>query len=300
MHDIDQTTDQMVRSVLAYAENRLRMDPVPLDIGTLPADQLYARLAGLIRDSARHPDEVLGVYSSVIAPSIISADSTRFLGLHPGRADQGQPAVRHARVLRVDPGHLVARGVGRDRGREHRAAADLRRGRAAGERRRLLRLRAGPRATSPRWPWRARPRRSGSATPGKGRRLRVVVSTDAHSSIVNTLRLLEMDALEVETPDHRLTGEAVRGGDRGRPRRLRRGSRRVHVRHHQRRHRRRPRGRRRRGQGARLVVPRRRGVRRVRASSPTPSSPSTPASSWPTPSSSTRTSGCSRRSTAVP
>ena len=34
MHSVDQTTDQMVRSVLAYAENRLRMDPVPLDRGT--------------------------------------------------------------------------------------------------------------------------------------------------------------------------------------------------------------------------------------------------------------------------
>jgi aromatic-L-amino-acid decarboxylase len=36
-------------------------------------------------------------------------------------------------------------------------------------------------------------------------RWRVVVGTDAHSSIINTLRLLEMDALVVETPDHRLT-----------------------------------------------------------------------------------------------
>ena len=36
MHEIDQTTEQMVRSVLAYAENRLRMDPVPLDIGDPP------------------------------------------------------------------------------------------------------------------------------------------------------------------------------------------------------------------------------------------------------------------------
>ena len=43
-----------------------------------------------------------------------------------------------------------------------------------------------------------------------GRRLRVVVGTDAHSSIVNTLRLLEMDALVVDTPDHRLTAETVR------------------------------------------------------------------------------------------
>ena len=59
MHEVDQTTEQMVRSVLAYAENRLRMDPVPLDIGTLPAADLNARLAGLIRSSPRHPDEVL-------------------------------------------------------------------------------------------------------------------------------------------------------------------------------------------------------------------------------------------------
>ena len=33
MHEVDETTEQMVRSVLAYAENRLRMNPVPLDKG---------------------------------------------------------------------------------------------------------------------------------------------------------------------------------------------------------------------------------------------------------------------------
>jgi glutamate/tyrosine decarboxylase-like PLP-dependent enzyme len=37
----------------------------------------------------------------------------------------------------------------------------------------------------------------------------VVVGSDAHSSIVNTLRLLEMSALVVNTPDHRLTADAV-------------------------------------------------------------------------------------------
>jgi len=45
MHEVDQTTDMMVRSVLAYAENRLRMDPVPLDKGTLPAAELWDRIA---------------------------------------------------------------------------------------------------------------------------------------------------------------------------------------------------------------------------------------------------------------
>ena len=34
MHSVDATTEQMIRSVLAYAENRLRLNPVPLDKGS--------------------------------------------------------------------------------------------------------------------------------------------------------------------------------------------------------------------------------------------------------------------------
>jgi aromatic-L-amino-acid decarboxylase len=41
MHEVDQNTENMLRSVLAYAENRLRMSPVPLDKGTLAIDELY-------------------------------------------------------------------------------------------------------------------------------------------------------------------------------------------------------------------------------------------------------------------
>src|SRR5436190_12920625 len=83
MHGIDQNTDSMVRSVLAYAENRLRLDPVPLDQGTLTAEQLNDRLSTVIRPQGRGVDEVLGAFASVIAPSIISADSPRFLGFIP-------------------------------------------------------------------------------------------------------------------------------------------------------------------------------------------------------------------------
>jgi glutamate/tyrosine decarboxylase-like PLP-dependent enzyme len=43
----------------------------------------------------------------------------------------------------------------------------------------------------------------------QGRRLRVLVGSDAHSSVSNALRLLEMDALVVATPDHRLTADTV-------------------------------------------------------------------------------------------
>ncbi len=51
-------------------------------------------------------------------------------------------------------------------------------------------------------------RRAGAA--GHDRRFRAVVGGDAHSSIGNTLRILEMGALTVTTPDHRLTGAALR------------------------------------------------------------------------------------------
>ncbi len=45
---------------------------------------------------------------------------------------------------------------------------------------------------------------------GSPRRFRVAISADAHSSITNALRILEMDALIVHTDDHRLTGGALR------------------------------------------------------------------------------------------
>ena len=61
--------------------------------------------------------------------------------LHPGRADQGLAAVRHADLVRVDPGHLLAGGGGRDPRRERGAAADRRPRRDAGDGGRLLRLR---------------------------------------------------------------------------------------------------------------------------------------------------------------
>ena len=83
MHSVDPTTEQMIRSVLAYAENRLRLDPVPLDEGSRDPAELDAALRGLLGDEPHNPDQVLGVYASVIAPAVLSADSPRFLGFIP-------------------------------------------------------------------------------------------------------------------------------------------------------------------------------------------------------------------------
>ena len=83
MHSVDPTTESMIRSVLAYAENRLRLNPVPLDHGSQDPAELEAALGGLIGPGPHNPDQILGVYASVMAPAVISADSPRFLGFIP-------------------------------------------------------------------------------------------------------------------------------------------------------------------------------------------------------------------------
>jgi aromatic-L-amino-acid decarboxylase len=208
MHQVDQTTEQMVRSVLAYAENRLRMDPVPLDKGTQEAAELYRVLNGVIHDRGRAPDEVLGIYSSVIAPSIISADSPRFLGFIPAAPTkasllfdmliscasiQGISWLEASGAIAAE--NTVLRVIADEAGLPSSAAGCFVSGGSAGN----LSALAVARET-------AKMRLGDGAA---GRRLRVVVGLDAHSSIVNTLRLLEMDALVVETSDHRLTADAV-------------------------------------------------------------------------------------------
>ena len=205
MHEVDQTTEQMVRSVLAYAENRLRMNPVPLDKGVLPADELYERLDGVIRDQPRPPDEVLGVYTSVIAPSVISADSPRFLGFIPAAPTkasllfdmlvscasiQGISWLEASGAIAAE--NSVLRVIAHEAGLPTTTGGCFVSGGSAGN----LSALAVARET-------AKKR-------GATGRLRVVVGSDAHSSIVNTLRLLEMDALVVDTPDHRLTADTVR------------------------------------------------------------------------------------------
>ena len=205
MHDVDQSTEQMVRSVLAYAENRLRMNPVPLDKGVLSVEELHDRLDTLIRDTPRPPDEVLGVYTSVIAPSVISADSPRFLGFIPAAPTkasllfdmlvscasiQGISWLEASGAIAAE--NSVLRVIAREAGMPETAGGCFVSGGSAGN----LSALAVARET-------AKKR-------GATGRLRVVVGTDAHSSIVNTLRLLEMDSLVVDTPDHRLTAATVR------------------------------------------------------------------------------------------
>jgi len=209
MHSVDPTTESMIRSVLAYAENRLRLDPVPLDHGSRDPAELDAALAGLPDARPHTPDQVLGVWASVMAPAVISADSPRFLGFIPAAPTkasllfdmliscasiQGISWLEAAGAIHAE--NKVLRLIASQAGMPETAGGCFVSGGSAGNlsalvvAREVAKRKAGPSAA--------------------GRRWRVAVSEDAHSSITNTLRICEMDPLVVESEDHRLTGAGLR------------------------------------------------------------------------------------------
>jgi aromatic-L-amino-acid/L-tryptophan decarboxylase len=205
---VDATTEAMIRSVLAYAENRLRLNPVPLDKGSRDPAELAAALAGLPGAGPHDPDQVLGVYASVIAPAVISADSPRFLGFIPAAPTkasllfdmlvscasiQGISWLEAAGAIHAE--NQALRLIADRAGMPETAGGCFVSGGSAGNlsalvvAREVAKRKAGPGAA--------------------GRRWRVVVSEDAHSSITNALRICEMDPLIVPAADHRLTGAGL-------------------------------------------------------------------------------------------
>ena len=212
MHSVDPTTESMIRSVLAYAENRLRLDPVPLDQGSRDPAELDAALAGLPGAGPHTPDQVLGVWASVMAPAVISADSPRFLGFIPAAPTkasllfdmliscasiQGISWLEAAGAIHAE--NKVLRLIADRAGMPETAGGCFVSGGSAGNLSALVVAREVAK------------RKGGvSRGQGSGQRWRVAVSEDAHSSITNALRILEMDPLIVRADDHRLTGAGLR------------------------------------------------------------------------------------------
>ncbi|NNN01746.1 MAG: aspartate aminotransferase family protein [Acidimicrobiaceae bacterium] len=73
---------QLSDVVFEYCRERLSMDPVPLDWGSLRAIPTNA-LDGLIRPEGCDPDQVLELFKDVLAPSVVSIDSPGFLAFIP-------------------------------------------------------------------------------------------------------------------------------------------------------------------------------------------------------------------------
>ena len=206
MHSVDATTERMIRSVLAFAENRLRLDPVPLDEGARDPAALDVVVKGLLGEDGHDPDQVLGAWASTLAPAVISADSPRFLGFIPAAPTkasllfdmliscasiQGISWLEAGGAIHAE--NQVLRLIADRAGMPESAGGCFVSGGSAGNLSALVVAREVAKRKA-----------------GTGRRWRVAVGADAHSSIVNTLRILELDPLTVHTDDHRVTGAALR------------------------------------------------------------------------------------------
>src|SRR6266851_6368816 len=193
MHSVDPTTESMIRSVLAYAENRLRLNPVPLDKASRDPAELDAALKGLPGAGPHHPDQVLGVYASVMAPAVISADSPRFLGFIPAAPTkasllfdmliscasiQGISWLEAAGAIHAE--NQVLALIADRAGLPGSAGGCFVSGGSAANLSALAVAREMAK------------RRAASSSGIRPQRWRAVIGADAHSSIINTLRLLEM------------------------------------------------------------------------------------------------------------
>jgi glutamate/tyrosine decarboxylase-like PLP-dependent enzyme len=152
------------------------------------------------------------MYASVVAPAVISADSPRFLGFIPAAPTkasllfdmlvscasiQGISWLEAAGAIHAE--NQVLRLIADRAGMPQTAGGCFVSGGSAGNLSALVVAREVAK------------RKAGPQAPGAaGRRWRVAISEDAHSSIVNTLRILEMDPLVVRADDHRLTGSGLR------------------------------------------------------------------------------------------
>jgi glutamate/tyrosine decarboxylase-like PLP-dependent enzyme len=144
-----------------------------------------------------------------MAPAVISADSPRFLGFIPAAPTkasllfdmliscasiQGTSWLEAAGVIHAE--NKVLRLIADRAGMPGSAGGCFVSGGSAGN----LSALAVAREVAKRK----------AGTSAAGRRWRVAVGTDAHSSIISTLKILEMDALTVHADDHRVTGAALR------------------------------------------------------------------------------------------
>jgi aromatic-L-amino-acid decarboxylase len=206
VHRFDATTERIAQLCFDYAIERLRMDPPPIDQpSTLAA--LDAAVGTTITAEGHDPQTVMGWFQDTLAPACISCDSPAFLSFipcAPTKASQLFDIVISASAI-CGSDWLEASGAIYAENHALRWLSDLAgfppeaggtfvSGGSAGNLSGLVAARtwaAERRERPPRW--------------------RVALADAAHSSLHNTLRILDIDPLVVPTgSDDRLTGDALR------------------------------------------------------------------------------------------
>ncbi len=205
MHDYDELTDRMARSVFEYTQARLRLAPVPLD-HSVPRDELDARVGNLLNAIGNDPEHVLQIFSEVMAPAVISCDSPRFLAFIPAAPTKASllfDMVVSASSLQaiswleaagaVYAENQVLRFISDLAGLPDTAGGCFVSGGTAAN----LSALVVARETA---------KRNAVVRPA---RWRIAVSDQTHSSVANALRIMDVEPLVVGTVDERMTGESL-------------------------------------------------------------------------------------------
>jgi glutamate/tyrosine decarboxylase-like PLP-dependent enzyme len=82
MHQYDAYVEGLARAIVDFATARLRLDPVPLD-GTRPADELAAETGQTVTSAGIGGDEALRLFDTVLSRACISVDHPRNLSFIP-------------------------------------------------------------------------------------------------------------------------------------------------------------------------------------------------------------------------
>ncbi|MCU0506074.1 MAG: pyridoxal-dependent decarboxylase [Chloroflexi bacterium] len=210
MHRYTDETERLAQAVLRYARDRMRMDP-PLDGPYEPAE-IAARAGRTITEDGMGGDAALRVFTDVIAPGVVSSDHPRYLAFIPTAPTEastlfdlvvGASSIYGGSWLEgsgaVFAENQALRWIADLAGLPPGAGGAFVQGGTIGNLSALVAAREAARA-----------RRADGGRPVPGRW--VVAATDeAHSSIAEAARVMDVDVLAVPGDDRgRLTGPALR------------------------------------------------------------------------------------------
>ena len=205
MHRYDEDMNELARAVLAYAMERVAMDPPPLD-GPRSPEELQADAGQTITETGLGGHEALRIFAEVLAPATISVDHPRSLSYIPGAPSEaailfdlvvGASSIYggswHEGAGAVFAENQALRWLADLAGLPPEAGGVFVQGGTNGNLSALVAARHV-----------AAERRG-----GRPPRWRVAAASSAHSSVRSSAELMDADVLVVPTPDQRLTGDAL-------------------------------------------------------------------------------------------
>jgi aromatic-L-amino-acid decarboxylase len=205
MYAFDADARRLAELIIDLLQELVALDPAPLN-GTVLPSEVATRARKLINAEGNDPRVVLDLFTSVLAPAVIRADSPRFLAWIPSAPTKASmlfdAVVSLASISGVS--WIESAGAVWAENEALRFIADLAglpvtaggtfvQGGSAANLSALAVARDAGR------------RRLGDAR----RRLQFAVTDDTHSSVRNTMHLLDVDPLPVPLVNDRLTGDAL-------------------------------------------------------------------------------------------